>query len=35
MSESELWGINVDARGVEAYMSCRSVRPRDMTGEVA
>lgn len=25
----------VEARGVEEYMSCRSVRPREMTGDVA
>lgn len=34
-SEEELFGMNVAARGVDAYKSCRRVRPKAITGDVA
>lgn len=34
-SEMEAFGKKVEANGEEAYRSCSSVRPREMTGPVA
>ena len=34
-SESEGVGMMIEARGVDAYRSCNSVRPSDITGVVA